>query len=570
MIRVSLFLIIAIIFLFIPGYALFSYFNIFKQNIEKIAFAPFVAIILGCALELLRYSHFINIIILISVSVLILLISAGAIFIKRKDIIFIREDYSVLAILISFFLITTAYIGMPLKSNRVFFPDPEYNNAANYETLNVKVLNLAHTAANDNYVPFRQAQFFNNSVDLNDSPYLMPEWGVNFFYRTPVMGLFSAYYFDLFNQKLSLNYPWQETGSILVEPYIQFQLLAQFLNSIIILSAFVFVKKMFDKRVAFATVSIMAISGFFVYNSFFTWPKSFVAYAILAAFYLIISKKNYFFSGIILAIAYLIHDLALFYIVGAVLTIIVTEKTRLKLLFKLLTPFIILILPWYIIGRVIFKQESLFIYYPFAVKGLPIDKGVVIKEFLSTPIITIILAKLDSLLFLITPYQVIFERGHILDRLAIATVFSLPGAVGLSIVPFTLIGLYKNFSKDWVYIVSIIFIPILFAIFFIGWPKGLGALHFAQASVVLLIACGLSSLKRYSKRAKVFTLILLVAQLGVVLLYGHDYNILSWTSSSKYIILSLLMLLTLIVPVYGYLVSMGVYKNNKLLINNDN
>ena len=199
MIRVSLFLIIAIIFLFIPGYALFSYFNIFKQNIEKIAFAPFVAIILGCALELLRYSHFINIIILISVSVLILLISAGAIFIKRKDIIFIREDYSVLAILISFFLITTAYIGMPLKSNRVFFPDPEYNNAANYETLNVKVLNLAHTAANDNYVPFRQAQFFNNSVDLNDSPYLMPEWGVNFFYRTPVMGLFSAYYFDLFN-----------------------------------------------------------------------------------------------------------------------------------------------------------------------------------------------------------------------------------------------------------------------------------------------------------------------------------------------------------------------------------
>jgi hypothetical protein len=121
-----------------------------------------------------------------------------------------------------------------------------------------------------------------------------------------------------------------------------------------------------------------------------------------------------------------------------------------------------------------------------------------------------------------------------------------------------------------VYIVSIIFIPVLFAIFFIGWPKGLGALHFAQASVVLLIAYGLSSLKRYSKVVKVFALMLLVVQLGVVLLYGHNYNILSWTSSSKYIILSLLMLLTLIVPVYGYLVSMGVCKNNKLLINNDN
>ena len=78
------------------------------------------------------------------------------------------------------------------------------------------------------------------------------------------------------------------------------------------------------------------------------------------------------------------------------------------------------------------------------------------------------------------------------------------------------------------------------------------------------------SLKRYSKVVKVFALMLLVVQLGVVLLYGHNYNILSWTSSSKYIILSLLMLLTLIVPVYGYLVSMGVCKNNKLLINNDN
>lgn len=269
----------------------------------------------------------------------------------------------------SFFLLTTAYVSLPLKGSRVFFPDPEYNNTANYETLNVKILNLAHTTANDNYVPFRQAQFFNNSVDLNDSPYLMPEWGVNFFYRTPVMGIFSAYYFDLFNQKLSLNYPWQETGSILVEPYIQFQLLAQFLNSIIILSAFVFVKKMFDKRVAFATISVMAISGFFVYNSFFSWPKSFTAYAILAAFYLIISKKNYLFSGIILAIAYLIHDLALFYIVGAALTVIVTEKNRLRLLFKLLTPLIILILPWYIFGRIVYKQESLFMYYPFSVRG---------------------------------------------------------------------------------------------------------------------------------------------------------------------------------------------------------
>ena len=122
-----------------------------------------------------------------------------------------------------------------------------------------------------------------------------------------------------------------------------------------------------------------------------------------------------------------------------------------------------------------------------------------------------------------------------------------------------------NFKKDWVYIASLILIPILFVVFFIGWPKGLGALHFAQASVVLLVAYGVSLMRKLSKFWIIIVLSLLLVQLTISLLFGYYYSVLGWFWAVKPILLVASSLAFLTIPVYLYLLNMGII--NKITFN---
>lgn len=537
-----MFTVIATIFLFVPGFALLTRFKLLNSNLERIVFAPFVGVALAGGLGLLHAAGLVSNLVIQVISAVVLCLALWQIYSARKNIKIDREIIRLLAIYGAFFVITTTYVAMPLIRSGKYIPDPEYVNGSNYSVLNVKVLNLARTAANDNFVPYRQAQFFSNRISIQENPYLQPEWGVNFFFRTPLMGLVTSYHYSLTNTKPPYNYPWRELAFDTSRSYLKFQLLAQLLNGLLVLPGYLLLRKLFNKRVAFISAALFALNAFFISNSFFTWPKSFVAFFVLAAVYIVLNYRNYLFAGIIIGFAYLAHDLAALYAAGLFFMALTEERYRLKHLVELVVPLLLFVLPWYYVSRIVYKQTSLFIYYPISIKGMPQRTDGLLKEFLQTSPWEILRIKLQSLAFLVTPYQLIFERGKLFDLFWGVSVFTVPGAMGIALAPFALLKIIEKWRKAWRTIMAIVVIPILVAVLMIGWPKGLGAMHFAEASVLLLVGFGVAMLVSQKLWLRYLILALLVLQSGLFLFGNFDYQLNDLVNGMAIIKLCLFML----------------------------
>jgi len=518
---------VTLITLFLPGLALFTRYRWLKNTFERIIFAPVVGIAYSSFLAILFYLGWMNRALVVLV-VLVVWMTSVLMLYRSKNLIKINKNQLlVLVIVFLFFLSTVFFVAFPLAKSNKYVPDPNYDTSANYDRINVKIINLAHTNANDNYLPYRQAQFFLNRTNLDEQSNLMPEWGVGFFMRTPLMGMVSAHILSILTGEISFQYPWREVAEFPQYDYLMFQIIAQFLNALVFLSGYLLLEKLFSRRVALISLCVMALSGFFIYNTFYTWPKSFTAFLILGAFYLAYAKRQFFFAGTLMGMAYMAHDLALFFMPGILLLAVnsrVLKHSAISVL-KSIAPFILILLPWNIISRFIYGQESVFYYYPFAINGLPFSKDTVISEFFNTPITQILYSKLQSLAFLVLPFQFIFEKASLLEKVATSTIFSLPGAAGLAIIPLSVWGIVTNLKKTRILFFGIIFIPLLCAISLIGWPKGLGALHFAQATVVLLIGYAASRLIKLRDIMKAAILILLIAQLIMFSLYSYSVSI---------------------------------------------
>ena len=104
-------------------------------------------------------------------------------------------------------VLSSAFIGLTFNAPRPYVPDPAAQPGRNYNVLNVKVLNVAQTQANDNSIPYRQAQFFVNRIDPAKGDFIN-EWSVTFFQRTPLMGAVTANYFNLLNERPPVDYIW--------------------------------------------------------------------------------------------------------------------------------------------------------------------------------------------------------------------------------------------------------------------------------------------------------------------------------------------------------------------------
>jgi hypothetical protein len=513
--------------LLIPGYVLLYKLKLFDKY-------PGITLILGYLVSIALFAGLAVSYYLLNVPYLVVQIIFWAslvvglfFFVYERIYLQLIKQWFILASFGAMSLFGLCFIALGFPGSYTIIPDPEPRADRNYHTLNIKVLNVAQTNANDNYIPYRQAQFIvNKSNPAKDS--FIEEWGVHFFQRTPLMGAVTAQYFLALGDKPPINYTWSDNSPPNDKTYLKFQIIAQILNSIFIVPAFFLLRKIFSLKTAAASLLFIIPSQFFLYNSFFSWPKSLVAFFILASWLLLISsqKVRYIVAAAITSgMAYLAHDLAVLYIGASFLFLLINRRFRDSLI--LLGGSAVFALPWLFISSVVYHKPSSFIYYPISTKDIPQPGQIkeVVKEFLSTSPLKLLAIRIESLFYLLTPYQLIVDEGNqtILRRLWAVGLYSIPGSIGFGLVlpVIAFIIKYVRTFKYWILILT----PLVLCVIIIGWPKGLGSLHFAQAVVVLLMGMGVSLLlKLRNKIWLIAAYIVCTAQFIYFTMYSYQFG----------------------------------------------
>lgn len=442
------------------------------------------------------------------------------------------------------------FIGLSLRPPYSVIPDPQPIAGYTYTHFDVKVLNVAQTPANDNSIPYRQAQFMVNRSDPAKDSFI-DEWGVGFFQRTPLMGAVTAGYFLLTHQALPIGYIWASDSTDPTHTYRQFQVIGAALNSILMIPAFFLLKKLFSEKTAQISLLFFIPSHFFLANSFFTWPKSFTAFFILFSWLLLIENgtKRLVMAAIVSGLAYLSHDLAILYITASFIYLLYKRRFAHSLIFTTIIG--IIAAPWLLLASLKYHKPSTFIYYPISMHDIPQydDRHKLIEEFKHTSIFRLIQIRLDSLFYLLSPYQLIYSEAaqSIVRRIWALSIFSFPGSVGLGLaIPAYIAVLRQKLSF---YIFTII--PILACVVVIGWPKGLGASHFAEAIVILFAGAAIHGMltKKWYKLVQI-TYWINILQLVLYVLFSYNFVWREWLVSFQDWLLILAMAS---VAVYGWL-----------------
>lgn len=532
------------IVLLVPGYVLVKQSKLLKGkpglelasgylvSLLLFAIAIFIGYITGLSYDVVRYVGLAG------------LVVSLFFFIKNKYWIDLKKLLLPITCLVFLSGLSTLFVSLPLAPNQPIIPDPEPLANRNYQVFDVKILNLTLTNANDNYIPYRQAQFIlNRSNPATDS--FINEWGVHFFQRTPLMGGVTAFLFNLVGDHPPVDYIWSNSAVDNNSTYIKFQLIAHVLNALFLLPAFLLLSKLFDKKTASITLLFLSVSQFFVYNSVFSWPKSLAAFLVLLSWVFLLQKdkRSIIFCGIVGGAAYLTHDLSVLYIGTSFLILLFQKRFRDALIMGGISA--LMALPWLLTSAFIFKRPSSFIYYPFSLKDIPqpqTDHDIISRFFHTSPL-AILWIKMQSFFYLVTPYQLLIDEVNQgwLKRLWGVGIYSIPGAVGLGLLLPAVIGMVRNFVTKRIFW-AFLLLPIILCILVIGWPRGVGALHFAQPAVVLLSGLGIYTILKYFSGLKAFyvcliTFLLSALQFGYFLLFSYDFGVSLWTDKKSLIIL---------------------------------
>lgn len=524
--------------LLIPAFGFLKYLKIFNNSLLKqVCLAYFCGIIFLGLTGAMLYGLNVSEIVIRSLLWGVAFIGT-ILFIKTRAWQDLLKNRLILIIFLLMSLLPTLILSLSSgTANQKFFPDPEYISTNNYKVLNVKVLNFAHTQANDNYIPYRQAQFFvNNSDPAKDS--FISEWGVNFFQRTVLMGSVVSSFFTLFNDDPPIAYTWSAVGQDQDFTYAKFQIIAHILNSVLILPVFLLAARLFNNKTALITALFIGSSHFYLSNSIFSWPKSLTAFFILFSIILVFENK---FSSTLLAglsggIAYMTHDLAIIFILTALFHMFLKKRYRDVLLYMVGSlPFPIL---WTYISSIIYHRQSTFIYYPFSINGLPQEnnKHTIIKDFFHTNIFKILKIKWEGLFRLATPYQLLVaEQGKDWStRLWAVGIYTIPGSLGLGLLPVGVYALVRGYKKIrwevWLYMLF----PVLLILLIFGDPTILGSLHFSQSIVALTTATIIYILlgfKKYVSQLIISGLSINIMYSIFFVVYSYNFEIGRWFSN---------------------------------------
>lgn len=554
--------------LLIPGYVIVTNTRLLKDHSGiELCFGYLVSVALFAVFATAGYTLNLNPLVLQVLFWLLLLGSLAIFFYQKKYEKLLKERFP-LACFLAMTVFSLAFIGLSYQKPYSLVPDPEPRADRNYSVFNVKVLNVSQTNANDNYIPYRQAQFFVNRSDPGKDSFI-DEWGVHFFQRTPLMGAVTAEYFTALNDSVPIDYLWSNTSLDPSHTYIKFQTIAQILNALFVLPAFYIIRHFFDRKAAKLALLFMVPSQFFLYNAVFTWPKSLVAFFILLSWLLIFQNKFRYLvmAGIASGLAYLSHDLAVLYIGASVLLLLYQKRFWHIIVFGFISS--LFALPWLVASVVFYKKPSSFILYPLSIHDIPqpTERHAIIKEFFDTSPLRLLAIRLDSLYFLLTPYQLIYREAgqEWVRRIWAVGIYSIPGALGLGLIIPAIIGAIKNIKLITFWILCVA--PILLCVIVIGWPKGLGAIHFAQASIALLTGLAASWLIK-NKNVYILSLVYLVNtfQFLIFMVFSFSSEIGQWFRNPQDLFkLTLIIVILLGSAFCGFAIQSGKYLPKKYL-----
>ncbi len=518
--------------LFMPGYVIAMQIPFLRLKPELRLVVGYVFSIVFFALIALVWYMTSLPVYFISLCGWIALIGSGVVFVQQKLYKDFRQYGFPLLCLVLASALSCAFLTMRFDAPYTYVPDPKPVAVHNYNVANVKVLNIVKTQANDNYVPYRQAQFIVNRSNLGTDCFIC-SWGVHFFQRTPLLGAVTAGYFTVLTDAPPVHYLWADTTGDPDHTYEKFQIIANVLNALFLLSAWFLLRRMFNPKVAAITNLFLISSPFFLYNAVFSWPKSLVAFFVLTMFLLSYEKQLRYIilAGAIGGLAYLTHDLAVFYI--AALVLLLCFKKRFRDAVVLVGVASIFILPWMFISSVVYDKPSTFALYPLSTQGLPPPgkEKEIIATFLKTPIQEIISIRFDTLFYLLTPYDLIYSGGgqSWFRRLWAVGLFSIPGSLGLGLIIPAIIAVFLRIKKmDYWILVTV---PILCATAIVGWrgSRAIASLHFAQAIIVLLAGLAVALLVRLRKPYWVlFAFMLQCIHLLFTIFYSYELRKVSW------------------------------------------
>lgn len=508
--------------LLIPGYVIVSNTRLFKkQSGLGLCFSYLVSLFLLALLATASYVLKLNPLIS-QLAFWVTIFGSLAVFMYQKLYYHLLKELFPLACLLAMTVFSLAFISLSFNAPHTIIPDPEPRADRNYNAFNVKVLNVTQTNANDNYIPYRQAQFFVNRSDPSKDSFI-DEWGVHFFQRTPLMGAVTAEYLNALNDPVPVDYLWSGTSLDPAHTYQKFQIIAHVLNAILILPGFYLIWYFFDRKSAKLALLFIVPSHFFVYNAVFSWPKSLVAFFILLSWLLIIQKRFRYLvlAGMASGMAYLTHDLAVLYIAASVLLLLYQKRFRDTLAFTVISA--AFAIPWLLTSILYYKKPSSFILYPLSIHNIPQPdhKQEIIREFFHTSPLRLIAIRLDSLFYLLSPYQLIYREGAqtLAQRFWAFSIHSLPGSLGLGLLIPAIFGALKKLRDVPFWILTLV--PLIMSVVVIGWPKGLGSLHFAEAIIVLLTGLGCWILSKLNPLWAVIAFMLSVLQLTLFTLHSY-------------------------------------------------
>jgi len=553
-IHIIVYLLFIHISLLIPGYVVAKQSRLFsKRPGLELCCGYLLTLFFFALLATTGYAFDISLGLLRLVSWLALLGSMAVFVVKQ----YYYEIWSLRFPLICFMAITVfsaAFMGLTFNSSYSIQPDPQPQANRNYHVLNVKVLNVAQTRANDNYIPYRQAQFMINRSDPAKDSFI-GEWGVTFFQRTPLMGAVTATYFNMLHDKVPIDYTWSVQGADPDHTYLKFQVLAQILNALFILPAFFLLTKLFSKKIAAISCLFFISSQFFLYNAFFSWPKSLVAFFILLSWLLLLEKKIRYtiMAAVASGLAYLTHDLAVLYIGASIVLLLLNRRFRESVIF--LGVCSIFALPWLLASTVLYHKPSSFILYPISTDGIPQpeQKQMLIHKFFHTSPLRLVFIRLENFVYLMSPYQIFTSEGgqNVSQRFWALGLFSIPGSLGIGLMLPAILGAVKRVKTGAIWI--LILFPVILETVVIGWPKGLGSLHFAEAIVVLLSGLGVAFLVKLKN--KLWTLLAYAMNCSQTVLfigYSYKFNVHAWLTHASDILALLCM--AAIIGTAGWLV----------------
>jgi 4-amino-4-deoxy-L-arabinose transferase-like glycosyltransferase len=356
----------------------------------------------------------------------------------------------------------------------------------------------------DMVLPYRFAQFLVNHLDVYSTTFYCCDWHI--YDRTPLMGMVGAYLLGLFRiDVVAAPVFWGASQQVLDKSGLyEFWSAGALLDASIILSGYLLIKTLFGQKVARLATVFLVLNPFILWNAFYTSPKSMAAYFVLLFYYCVVTRRHLPLAGVFAGLAVLSHAYALLFLPGGLLFLIMGHGSEIRKIPRMLALFVAVVAPWGLWAYALHTELGLF----FRMLAGPSDLTAAVWTRIVNAYRTLspwlfgLTASDTSNFFASQPTISADIRSHpILALVGLTYVWTLPGAVSLSLTTFSFAGLFGESRSKSRLVLLLVVLPFVFGVAITGGVYGGLAYVYCHPIVPILVAFGAVYLLQHGKKA---------------------------------------------------------------------